>query len=117
MDTNIETYWFTKNIVKEFEYKGFRCFIRKLEWYKGSFHTGYIDITENDIKKDIDNYDIYNDLGFNQEITFCDWVDKRFLIGFDTNHIYNKEATKTKDYVEKEIKKMVEILKEVENEK
>lgn len=111
MDTNIETNWFTENIVKEFEYKGFRCFIRKLEGYKVSFHTGYIDITDTDIKKK------YHDLGFNQEITFCEYVDNRFLIGFDTNHIYNKEATQTKDYVEEEIKKMIDILKEIENER
>lgn len=105
------------NIVKEFEYKGFKCFVREVKnTFISNYCNGYIDITDTDIKKDIDNYDIYNVLGFNQEITFCDWVDKRFLIGFDTAHSYNTEEDKTIESVEIEIKKMVDILKEIENE-
>lgn len=102
------------DVVKEFEYKGFKCFIREINIALLKYCNGYIDITENKIPKKPNNYDFYFDYGFSQEVTFCDWVDDKFLIGFDTAHGYNTTETRTAKYVEEEIKKIVDRIIELE---
>lgn len=106
---------FIENIAKEFEYKGFKCLIRKnYSLLVGTYSMGYVDITESNIKKKEYDFEFYCDLGFNQEITFCEYVDKRFLIGFDTAHSYNTQEDRTIESVEEEIKKIVDRIIEME---
>lgn len=104
-------------------YKGRRYVVIQIEGnpYFSSYCNGYVELHEDEILKDYNNYDIKSDeITFHGELCELKGFDPKnmFFIGFDSAHFWNDEnpESKTPEYVEKTCKKIIdEVLKWMKN--
>jgi len=110
-------------IVKDFQYKGRRCvvvFIDRSEMRKitkggfmdSDYHNGYIEIQESEMKDEIYNYDLSEEVTYCGDLSHIEKTTTKRYIGFDTAHYHNFENPKTQslEYVENKCKKIVDEL-------
>lgn len=117
-------------IIKEFNYKGFNCFIKKFSMGPLSrFYLGLEDFAGNTIgwlcgyvalpkghplhRKEYDEIDDeINDVA-HFGLTYSELEGDDWVIGFDCNHAGDTSATNTVEFVEGNIKEIVDTILEI----
>lgn len=87
---------FFNSIIDEFEYCGRTCYVRKVDYLIGSFHCGYVDVSNTAYALQDNDFWEWHPVTekLKIEITFNEKVGDRYLIGFDTGHCYDSEYDK-----------------------
>lgn len=107
---------------KEFTYKGYKC---KIIRHDSMLHLcGYVYLSKNSIL--VNNEKMLNNLEVHGGITYNEWYnDEEYIIGFDCGHwcdyipstrTNNPDNYRTMEYVEKELKYLVDQIYEIESE-
>lgn len=103
------------NTIKEFNYKGFDCFINRVGFYKSQSVREAIDISgyvilPADHPLNGEHYDDLNDvIDVHQGLTFSDnGENNTWVIGFDCNHYGDGDKENTEEFVLSEIKRVVD---------
>lgn len=123
------------NTIKEFNYKGFDCFINRVGFYKSQSVREAINITglddfgmrnwwlcgyvilPADHPLNGEHYDDINDvIDVHQGLTFSDNGDNNtWVIGFDCNHYGDGDKENTEEFVLSEIKRVVDQITDPDN--
>ena len=102
-------------VVIQFLYKDRKCVIVRVECIApiGTYHNGYVEIKEDELKDDYDNYYIQaEEITFQGDLEYVDIKDGKVYIGFDTAHAHNidNRHTQTAEAVEQGCRRIVDEL-------
>lgn len=130
IDSNYKTIVDKEGNEKDFEYRGYKCHIRRVNPEFSGHLSGYVEIPENHpiAKLDYDQIEKYYDydLPAHGGLTFASEVENAYWIGFDCAHsgdlcpAYSSEfrwagdTYKTMDYVENNIMRIIDFMEDGE---
>lgn len=116
------------NIAKEFNYKGYACEIKKIDYtnenIEGLFksnedismrkwwYCGYVVVPKSklELKDDIDNI-------MHGGITYEENYKDSKILGFDCNHAFDTDEENTIEFVENNLKEVIDFIEEKANER
>jgi hypothetical protein len=105
-------------VVKNEVYKGIEYYIKRTEGTVNTWYTGYLVFNEDSkyYGKEYDEIDIPVHGGWtyseNELMPVIYPEDEVWIIGFDTAHVYDDETTQNVDFVEQELRKAIDNIKE-----
>lgn len=125
----------TVDIIKEFNYKGFECFVKRVGFYDGNkgpkeaivisgsddfsmrrwWLCGYVVLPCDHPLNGVHYDNLNNVINAYQGLTYSEGFDNDWIIGFDCNHLGDGEKENSEEFVVSEIQKIVDQL--VDNEK
>lgn len=117
-------------VIKEFNYKGFNCFIKRismdplsglalgLEDFRRKSRgwlCGYVALSEGHPLHGKEYYEIDDEIDdvAHFGLTYSEFEGDDWVIGFDCNHAFDTPATNTVEFVEGNIKEIVDTILEI----